>query len=277
MITLTARKKLTMKTSPLGPSRLALVMTACALFIILPEDVKSSEPIRVLLLSGQNNHDWRATTPKLQGMLESTGRFKVDIDEQPGRLTEGKLKPYAVIVSNWNAWDQRDDRIADWPEAVKNAYVNYVRRGGGHVVVHAGSSSFPNWDEYLDLTLATWELGQTGHGPRHKFTVRIDDKQHPISCKLADFTIHGELWHRPGIREGVTVLATAFSAKEQDGSGQDEPIAMVRHFGQGRCFTLLLGHDVDEMENPGFEALLIRGTEWAATGKVSAADSHKQP
>ncbi len=180
-----------------------------------------------------------------------------------------------MILSNWNSWGKGDDKIASWPEATKKAYIDFVRRGGGHVVVHAGSSSFPDWDEYLELTLATWKLGQTGHGPRHEFTVQIDATDHPVTRGVEGFTIHGELWHRAGIQDGVTVLASAFSSKQQAGSGQDEPIAMVKQFGLGRSFTLLLGHGVDEMENAGFATLLVRGTEWAATGSVTESDSIK--
>jgi type 1 glutamine amidotransferase len=252
---------------------LAFAVMMCGLPVIALSDVKntsSGKPIQVLLLSGQNNHDWRHTTPKIQSLLEATGRFEVDVDERPGQLTAETLKPYAVIVSNWNSWG--DEKNATWPEALKAAYVDFVQRGGGHVVVHAGSSSFPDWDEYLQVTLATWKLGQTGHGPRHEFTVRIDDADHPVTSGLTGFKIHGELWHRTGIQEGVTVLASAFSAKQQGGSGEDEPIAMVKQIGQGRSFTLLLGHSVDEMKAPGFVALLVRGTEWAATGNVNACD-----
>ena len=64
------------------------------------------------------------------------------------------------------------------------------------------------------------------------------------------------------------VLATAFSAKDRGGSGQDEPVAMTTEFGRGRCFNLVLGHNVAAMENAGFQTLLVRGVEWAATGKV---------
>lgn len=265
----------------LGQLAAVVVMIGGALSIA-PNDAVGAEaetPVRVLLLSGQNNHDWRRTTPKIKSLLETTGRFKVDVDERPDQLTAERLKPYDVIVSDWNSWDKGGNKSILWPEATKKAYVDFVRNGGGHVVVHAGSSSFPDWDEYLELTLATWKLGQTGHGPRHEFIVRIDAANHPITKGVADFKIHGELWHRPGIQDGITVLASAFSAKEQRGSGQDEPIAMVKQFGRGRSFTLLLGHAIDEMENPGFAVLLVRGTEWAATGRatVSAADHGQLP
>lgn len=250
--------------------RLILVFVLAAFGVV---SVASSDepdtPSRVLLLSGQNNHNWQKTTPKIKSLLETTGRFKVDIHERPDQLTAEILQPYGVIVSNWNSYGKGDDRITAWPEATKKAYIDYARSGGGHVVVHAGSSSFPNWDEYLQLTLATWKLGQTGHGPKHEFTVQIDSVDHAITRGMADFKIHDELWHRSQVQGGATVLASAFSTKEHRGSGQSEPIAMINQFGQGRSFTLLLGHGVDQMENPGFAALLVRGTQWAATGQVT--------
>ncbi len=255
---------------------LCFFLACAAIFFLAVNKATGAGPdaqVRVLLLSGQNNHDWRQTTPKIKSLLETTGRFQVNVDERPDLLTPEALQPYDVIVSNWNSWGIGDDKLASWPEATTKAYLDFVRGGGGHVVVHAGSSSFPDWNEYLELTLATWKLGQTGHGSRHEFTVLIGAADHPITQGMADFRIHGELWHRAGIQNGARVLASAFSAKEQKGSGQNEPVAMVNHFGQGRSFTLLLGHDVDEMDCPGFAALLVRGTEWAATGRVTESDS----
>ena len=251
--------------------RLTLILLAIcvASTALAAEDASPPDrEIRVLLLSGQNNHKWEKTTPKLESLLEKTGRFEVDVTERPDQVTAETLKPYDVIVSNWNAWGKGEDKIASWPSETQAAYLDFVRSGRGHVVVHAGASSFYDWPEYHEMTLAAWELGQTGHGPRHEFHVRIDSADHPITKGLTDFTIHGELWHRTGIRQGVTVLASAFSAKESRGSGEFEPIAVTAKFGRGRSFALLLGHDDTEMDHPGFVALMSRGTEWAATGRV---------
>ena len=227
-------------------------------------------PIRVLLLSGQNNHDWKSTTPKLKAILEADGRFQVDIDETPGRLTARTLAPYDVILSNWNAFG-RDPEKEAWPEATRRAYLDFVRRGKGHVVVHAGSASFAEWKEYGELTLATWRKNQTAHGPRHEFPVRIENAAHPVAAGLKPFTSQDELWNRPALSDGAMVLASSYSASDKEGTGEWEPTALAGRFGEGRSFTLLLGHDAEAMDNPGFQALLLRGIEWAATGRVEAS------
>ncbi|MHB8899135.1 MAG: ThuA domain-containing protein [Thermoguttaceae bacterium] len=221
--------------------------------------------IRVLLLSGQNNHDWKTTTPK----IESTGRFQVRVEEHPEQLTADSLQACDVILSNWNSWGQAQKGApAEWPEPLRQAYVDFVRGGKGHVVVHAGSSSFADWKDYQAVTLAWWQLGQTGHGPVHEFPVRIEAVDHPVTRGLKNFTTRDELWNRPGIQPGAIVLASSWSAAESKGTGAWEPTALAAQVGKGRSFTLLLGHDAAAMENAGYGQLLLRGTEWAATGEV---------
>jgi HEAT repeat protein len=127
---------------------------------------------------------------------------------------------------------------------------------------------FADWAEFQKLIGATWGKG-TGHGARHFFEVKITDPNHPITQGMTSFTTLDELWHRMVAQPEKKVLATAFSDKEKGGSGSDEPMVIVTEFGKGRCFNLVLGHDVTAMDIPGFQMLLARGTEWAATGKVT--------
>jgi type 1 glutamine amidotransferase len=227
----------------------------------------AAEPaLRVLILSGQNNHDWRATTPKLKSILESTGQFSVDFTEHPEQCDAATFAKYDVLLSNWNTYGQ--PTVTNWPAATRAAFLDFVRSGKGFVSVHAGSSSFYDWPEYQQLAGGSWKIGQTGHGPRHEFTVKIVAKNHPITRGLADFVTTDELWHHTALQTNVEILATAFSAPEWQGSGQDEPVAFTTRFGKGRTFNLLLGHDTKGMDARGFQQLLCRGTEWAATGKV---------
>jgi type 1 glutamine amidotransferase/HEAT repeat protein len=238
---------------------------------VLPVDA-AERAVRVLILSGQNNHDWKATTPKLISILEPGGRFALEVTEEPEKLTEATLAKFDVLLSNWNSFGLKN---GDWPETARQAYVKFVREGRGVVIVHAGSSSFNNWEDYHKIAGAAWGEA-TGHGPVHEFEVKIVDREHPITRGLGAFQIRDELWHRAWSIAERHVLATAFSAKDKGGSGADEPVAFTTAFGKGRCFTLLLGHNAEAMEFAGFRALLRRGTEWAATTKVTLKDSTAQ-
>jgi len=229
----------------------------------------AAEPVlRVLIFSGQNNHNWRATTPKLKFILENSGRFTVDVTEHPEECATTTLQKYDVLLSNWNTFGK--PTVTNWPPAMRAAFLDFVRSGKGFVSVHAGSSSFYDWPEYLQLAGGAWKIGQTGHGSPHQFTVKIINVNHPITSGLTNFVTTDELWHRTALQTNIEILATAYSASEWQGTGKDEPVAFTTKFGEGRGFNLLLGHDTKGMDSAGFQQLLCRGVEWAATGKVLA-------
>ena len=110
------------------------------------------------------------------------------------------------------------------------------------------------------------------HGARLPFKVinRIGD--HPITKGLPREWMHvgDELYaNLRGPGENMTVLAVAYSDPANHGTGHEEPILMVLSFGKGRIFHTTLGHDLAALNCVGFITTYQRGTEWAATGKVT--------
>ncbi|MES2793382.1 MAG: ThuA domain-containing protein [Planctomycetota bacterium] len=199
-----------------------------------------------------------------------------------------KFKNFDVVVSNYNG--------ELWPEAVRKDFVDYVHNGGGFVAVHAANNSFPEWPEYNEMIgLGGWggrseksgpyvrfRDGQIvketkvgpggGHGAKHEFAIDIRDAAHPIVKGLPAKWMHAsdELYDKlRGPAEHLTVLATAYSDKGTGGTGENEPMLLVTQFGKGRVFHTTLGHGTDSMSGLGFQVTLLRGTEWAATGKVT--------
>ncbi|MEM1084382.1 MAG: ThuA domain-containing protein [Verrucomicrobiota bacterium] len=227
-----------------------------------------AKPIHALVLSGNNNHDWRTTTPYLVSELLESGEFIVTVVYNPEHLQGVDLGKVDVLVSDWNAIGLGDD--AEWSEETQQAYVDFVKNGGGHVVVHAGSSSFIEWEDYQKICLSTWKEGQTGHGPHHEFKVKLEE--HAITAGIEPFSIKDELWHKVEVAENATAIAFAWSGAEFGGTDKWEPVAFVGQFGKGRCYNITLGHHVagenESLLNPNFVKLFLRGTEWAASGKV---------
>lgn len=240
----------------------------CGLGGMLAAIPAKADPVRVLLLTGQNNHAWRETTPVLQRILEGTRRFEVDVTEEPESMTFESLSPYGLLLSNWNSWGQ-DVRVKEWPKVAQDALIAFMKEGKGFVSVHAGSSSFYDWREYQELAITSWKIGETGHGKRHSFRVTPTAEKHPITGGMLPFAIFDELWHCVPTPPETQILATAYSSEESGGTGADEPVVMVREFGQGRSVNILLGHDVQAMSHESFAILLSRAAEWAATGRVT--------
>ena len=69
----------------------------------------ADEKIKVLVIDGQNNHNWQQTTPVLKKIYEDAGRFTVDVATSPPKGDKdamAKFRPelgkYQVVVSNYN-------------------------------------------------------------------------------------------------------------------------------------------------------------------------------
>jgi len=65
--------------------------------------------------------------------------------------------------------------------------------------------------------------------------------------------------------KNVHLLATAYSK----GTKAHEPMIWTVDYGKGRVFHTPMGHEADSMRCVGFSTTLQRGTEWAATAKVT--------
>ena len=53
------------------------------------------------------------------------------------------------------------------------------------------------------------------------------------------------------------------------GLGLSQPMLWTVNYGAGRVFMTALGHGPETMKSPAFISTLTRGTEWAATAKVT--------
>ncbi|MCX6908672.1 MAG: ThuA domain-containing protein [Verrucomicrobia bacterium] len=232
-----------------------------------------------------------ATPEQYKGAMEKWKAQKAETEKANVALWpkwRPKFSDYDVIVSNYTG-----DR---WPDEVRAAFELYVRNGGGLVIFHAADNAFPDWPEFNEMMgvggwggrneksgpMLRWRDGKVvrdmtpgaggTHGPQHEFVVEIRDTEHPITKGLPARWLHAidELYSKlRGPAKNLTVLATAFADPDKRGTGEHEPMLMTIAYGKGRVFHDALGHAPPSMVDIGFQATLARGTEWAATGKVT--------
>jgi hypothetical protein len=254
----------------------------CAFFLAILAFAPAQTPkpkLQALIITGQNNHDWRGCTPVLRQVLEDTGVFEVRVTEEFRGAGPETLAPYDVVVLNY--YDGRKPALR-WGERADTALVNYVRGGKGLVVFHFSTAAFDGWTEYEKMSGGNWRPNQGHHSARHDFTVDIKDSSHPITRGMkASFPqpndeLYANLRWQP---EGTYhVLATAWDDHSKypatnkqpiPGPGLNQPMLWTVDYGSGRVFGDALGHDPAAMKSAGFIATFARGTEWAATGKVT--------
>ncbi|YCM42654.1 ThuA domain-containing protein [Verrucomicrobiaceae bacterium 227] len=293
---------------------------------------------RILILDGRNNHDWVRTTKALKDTLASSGEFQIDVstapedragpapkrpkieDETYRKARAGhqalvkSLKPdldarwekwnpdfkaYQAVVLNYNG--------PEWPAAMKRNFVEFVKNGGGVLLVHAANNGFSNWEEFNEMIGLGWRKGgvgkcliinndglpgeccaddSSGHGSKHPFLVTHRKPQHPILNGLPVEWLHAkdELYHHMrGPAENVTILASAFSDKKQRGTGNHEPVLWEVPYGKGRVIVCTLGHvwkgDTDQtaLDCIGFQALLNRSVDYVIDGVVSQSPPQSFP
>ena len=253
--------------------------------------VAAAEPLRALIVDGQNNHgNWPQTTRMMKRYLEESGRFAVDVVTHAPKGEDPSFAPafadYAVVVSNFG------HGAAPWPSATREAFERFVEAGGGFVAVHAADNSFPEWKAYNEMIgLGGWggrneksgpyvyyskegtlvrdtSPGPGGsHGPQAPFAVVVRDASHPVTKGMPGKWMHAndELYDSlRGPAENMDVLATAYCEK----TGRHEPMMMAIRFGKGRVFHTPMGHGNDSQECVGFITTFLRGCQWAATGAV---------
>jgi len=245
-----------------------LFAIVAALLLTAPfASAEEAGKIRVLMMTGQNNHDWKTTTPALEELVEADGKFELVIDKSPWEFGPDAFDGFDVVLSNWSVWP----KVAydPWPDDTKAAFLDYVRGGGGLVVFHAGSSVHYEFPEFQALVGRTWMKGKTWHGPKHEFEVSFVG-DHPITRGVEPFRIFDELW-RDMVETGPYELhAVADTAGDKRDQGPDAPMLMTTKLGQGRGVNLVIGHDTKSIANAGFQTLFLRSLEWDATGNVAA-------
>jgi hypothetical protein len=172
----------------------AALLGAAALACACPVQADAPKAkIRVLIIDGQNNHDWRSTTPFMKKELQSCGRFTVDVATAPQRphgpqrpktddteklaAYKEALKRYQkeeavyraamakfhpdlskcdVVLSNYNG-DQ-------WSKAFQKDLADSLQAGKiGLVIVHAANNSFGGgWKEYNRMIGMGWYSPNVG-------------------------------------------------------------------------------------------------------------------
>lgn len=255
--------------------------------------------IRTLLLTGQSSqyHDWAVSSAMLERRLREGGLF----DVTAVRASAAGWDTRSLATSDVVVIDYEGDR---WPHGTERALVDYVRGGGGLVIVHATDNAFPQWPEFQELCgVGGWGGRDESSGPKvrwrdgrvvlddspgvamhpaiHEFIVTTRAPDHPITRGLPATWLHArdELYSQlRGPARNLDVLATAWAdpVVHAKATGEHEPVLMTVRCDEGRVFHTTLGHvgpadgsRTTALDCVGFVTTFLRGTEWAATGAVT--------
>lgn len=255
--------------------------------------------LKVLIISGQNSyeHDWTGVNNMLRTLMQDTKRFDVRITEDFDHGDLATLKPYDVVVLNYSSrWNYADAGQHIWSDDAFKALYQYVREGGGLVAYHSSFTWGRDIPEYKRLIGAAMEPGSSRRAPPGAFPVHLTDRDHPITRGMREFvwTYNDDMYTNMSFASDarIHVLATAHDSsasydpkltgpkypaaaytadklRAMKGMDADHPQVWTADYGAGRVFSITLGHDEVSLHFQPLQTLILRGTEWAATGAVT--------
>jgi type 1 glutamine amidotransferase len=273
----------------------AIFLLCLAMMCVAPGCSRAPTPkIKLLIIEGVSNHDWRHRLVLVKDILSRDGSFDVDVSITPSEIGDpawASWRPdfskYDVVLSGYNNLGGK----ARWPVEVQKSFEDFVRNGGGFYCYHEANNSFAEWPEYNKMIGLGWrgvDYGQaivvrpdetldyippgqgerTGHGNRVDVTVhQLGD--HPIHSGLprswmaADIEVYR---YARGPAENLTVIAYAREARTQ----LQFPIEWTVQYGKGRVFVSTYGHvwandpDPKGMHCAAFQTIMVRALKWLA-------------
>ena len=274
-----------------GGANIDAFHTAPKLFQLVNQGfaVASPSKVKVLIVDGYSNHDWRRTTQLARGILERSGVCAVDVSTVPVDTSDPAydrwlpaFKDYDVVVQTCN--DLRHIG-PPWPARAQAAFEEFVREGGGAFILHSGNNAFADWPAYNRIIGLGWrpkdygfalrvgadesiERIPPGEGAGTSHGARTDRVIH----RLGDDPVHAGMpraWKTPlievytyarGPAENLTVLSWA----EEPTTHERWPIEWTVQYGEGRVYNSTFGHvwadeaDPVDMRCAGFQTVFVR-------------------
>lgn len=224
----------------------------------------------LLLIGGADYHNQPFHTAELAGIIAGEAGIDLRITDDLAVLDPAVLADYRVLI-NWSTF------VKPTPGQV-SALLGAVEGGLGFLGIHGATATFWNSAPYLRMIGTRF----VRHDPYKQFTVKIDDRNHPITAGTEDFEVEDELYELGGDGSGLQLLADGvnqgrpLSELREYGDGplpadlhvlasaEGHPLLYTKHFGQGRIHYNALGHDGKTLGNPNFRRLIRQGLAWVA-------------
>ena len=255
--------------------------------------------IKVLIVDGFSNHDWRLTTALIRGVLEPTGLCDVAVSTAPERAADpgwAGWRPgfgdYDVVIQNCNDINGGPS----WPRPVQQDLEAFVHGGGGLYAFHSANNAFAGWTAYEQMVGLLWR------GPGGGWAIRVspdgtlerippgvgsgtshhDRSTRLVTC-LGEHPIHAGMprsWLTPDLEvytyaRGPAQNMEVLSYAADPVYGERWPIEWTVAYGTGRVYSSTMGHvwkgDVQpaSMRCVAEQTLLIRAVQWLAHRPVT--------
>ena len=173
-------------------------------------------------------------------------------------LTASALQEFDLLIflkdgMIWPHGYERDSHVLWMTPEQQQAIWNFVQRGGGFLALHNSHGIYPPDGLYYQLFGGDYG----GHPPPAEFTIRVEDKDHPITAGVEDFMVFDEQHMSKFYLDREHLLLRNISkANESAAAG------WWRVLGKGRFVYLSPGHTPEALGHPMVRRLIRNSLRW---------------
>lgn len=223
---------------------------------------KPARPLNIVVITGGHGFDQKAFPKLFDGYPDINTTFVA-------------LKAYTEIFDDVKDW--KYDVIVFYnmtqiiPEDRRTNFLSLLDRGIGVVSLHHNIWAYQEWPEFAKIIGGkqfakpsefegkTWPQSTYKHGVDIK--VHVEDKDHPVTAGLSDFTIRDETYHGLWLDPDVKLLLTT------DEPTSDRPLAWCKTYAKARTCCIQLGHGPDIFTDANYRRFVYQAIRWTAASK----------
>ncbi|MBI1789315.1 MAG: ThuA domain-containing protein [Acidobacteria bacterium] len=193
------------------------------------------------------------------GLAPALARENIPVTfiEEVGELNAENLKNFQLLIilrdgMNWpNGYNQ--PAVKWMTDAQQQAIWDFVHNGGGFLALHNSQGIYPPGGLYYKLFGGDYN----GHPKPYVFTVRIEDKNHPVTAGVEDFEIFDEQHTVKYYLDREHLLLRSIA---RDNLASEA--GWWRDMGKGRFAYLAPGHTPEALGHPMMQRLMRNALNW---------------
>lgn len=247
--------------------------------LLLAVTCQAADPLRVFIRAGQSNRGREVHAhPRF---LEEWTRL---LTERGVKVSGGLNLPTSEELAGTDVLVMYAQDGGGFPVDQRPALENFLKRGGGLVVIHTATVPTPSIPDgaahWKSVIGGSWVQGTTKwlEGPMSLYYV---DRTHPITRDVANFDLDDEIYYDMDMSPAVRVLAAAYTphGNRRGNTRAPTPAGKINVYDIApqmwtyenkleagetyRAFVSIPGHLHKTFDLPHYRAVLLRGIAWA--------------
>lgn len=222
-------------------------MLVTALMALAGADVAPPLKMTVVTVTKGFRHDSIPAAERVfMQLAPGAGPIVVEVARNDEDLTR-LLAPDSLITTDIIVFANTTGEV---PLPDRDAFVNWISRGGAFIGVHSAADTLHAFDPYLDMLGGEFDF----HGEIVSASVFVEEATHPATARLAPVVnIREEYYRFKRFDPAAVRVLLALHADPDNGDPGFFPISWVRQYGSGKVFYTALGHTAEIWDSVWFQ------------------------